>query len=137
MSGSALPVVRFYPGHDAHPIHPLITGPDVWCAFDANGCSKSMRFAGGFDEHHPWPISMGGASAQHKLILCPNHHRRQHALVRYIVQCTEASVEPDYWGVLVHFVARERDAAELALSDWDDAGRPDINGWPCLAATAA
>lgn len=137
MGESDLRVVRFEPMLDAHPTHLLVTGPGVWCAFDANGCSKAVRFAGGFDEHHPWPVSMGGAIVQHKLVLCPNHHRRQHALVHYLVKCTIASIEPDYRGVLVHFVAPERDAADEALSDWDDAGRPDINGWPCLAATAA
>lgn len=131
-----LHVVRFEPAPN-HGIHTLVTGPTVQCAFETRACSVMMRHAGGFDEHHPWPISMGGATAQKMLILCPNHHRRQHSLVRYLVECEQADCVPDYRGVLIHFRPAERDAATAALTDWMKADQPNIDGWPCLAATAA
>lgn len=118
-------------------IHTLVTGPEVWCAFDSNGCSRAVRFFGGFDEHHPWPLSAGGSDSQKKLALCPNHHRRQHATFRYLVECDEYGHEPDYRGVLIHLRLVERQTAQTAFDKWVGAGRPDINGWPCLAASAA
>lgn len=131
-----LKVVRFEPVYDAQHIHTLVTGPEIVCAFD-NGCSDRMRDFGGFDEHHAWPLSAGGPANQPKLILCPNHHRRQHAMFRYLVECDEAGVRPDYWGILIHATPAERDTVKMSLTDWIGAGRPAINGWPCLAATAA
>jgi hypothetical protein len=130
-------VVRLSPDLTVQHEHFLITGPGIYCAFDSYGCSKAVRHAGGFDEHHPWPLSAGGAKVQDKLILCPNHHRRQHSLFRYLVEQDEAGTEPDYYSVLIHFTASERGQAEASLSYWIAAGRPDINGWPCIAATAA
>lgn len=114
--------------------HEAIAGPGVVCAFDSRECTTSMAHAGGFDLHHPWPKGMGGAEEQVELALCPNHHRRQHALIRSMVESDLAGRTPSY-AVLRRFQTAERAAAAKALGQWVGAGRPPITGWPALAAT--
>jgi hypothetical protein len=59
-----------------------IDAPGTVCAFQTRHCSTMIDGAGGFDRHHPIPKEMGGADRQVYLVLCPTHHRRQHALIR-------------------------------------------------------
>lgn len=110
-----------------------LDAPGTVCYFDSNNCSASMLGHGGFDQHHPVPIELGGDPSQPLLALCPNHHRRQHALIRYLTECAETGVAPS-WDVLDHFVAPERLLATEAVDQWIETGRPAINGWPCPAA---
>lgn len=112
-----------------------LDAPGSVCAFDSNGCSHSASGHGGFDEHHAWPISLGGAEQGPLLVLCPLHHRRQHALLRYLVEQDEADAVPD-WTVVEHFTHDERQTASAALAQWRNAGRPKVDGWPCPAARA-
>lgn len=109
--------------------------PGTTCHFDSNGCTATMLGHGGFDQHHAIPIELGGDPNQPLLPLCPNHHRRAHALLRYLIECVEAGVERD-WAVLEHFVSAERQVALAALDAWVSFGRPPIPGWPCPAARA-
>jgi len=116
-------------------MHATLDAPGTVCVFDSNRCSTSASGRGGFDEHHRWPESLGGPGDQPLLALCPLHHRRQHSLIRYMVECDEASIQPA-WDVLRHFAAGERDAAVYAVDQWRAAGSPTIPGWPCPAARA-
>lgn len=105
------------------------------CAFASNNCTASMIGAGGLDEHHEWPVSLGGDERQADntmLLLCPNHHRRQHALIRYLVENRAAQ-----WAVLRHFTPAERSAAGFAVEHWWAVGSPTISGWPAPAARDA
>lgn len=104
-----------------------IDAPDTRCAFDAPLC-RVMLGAGGFDEHHPWPLSMGGPQVQQFLILCPNHHRRQHAAIRALVESD--GVWP---GGSPRYRKAERAAATAAYEVWVMTGRPKIAGWPTPA----
>lgn len=107
-----------------------IDARDTSCAFASHGCSNSMGGHGGFDEHHRWPKSMGGPEHPGDLLaLCPNHHARQHALVRYLVE----TADPLY-AVLRHFTAAELEVADYALARWREAGSPPIAGWSRPAA---
>lgn len=114
--------------------------PTDSCTFGSNNCSASMSGAGGFDRHHKWPEFMGGpddpVDGAIELLLCPNHHRRQHALIRYLVEC-DVTRTPPSWGVLRHFVEGERVAAGYAITKWIAAGRPVITGWSSPAARDA
>lgn len=112
-----------------------LDAPGTACYLESNNCSASMLGHGGFDQHHAIPVELGGDPKQPLLALCPNHHRRQHALIRYLVECLVASVVPS-WDVTGHFVTAERNLATAAVTAWDAAGRPAINGWPCPAARA-
>lgn len=106
--------------------------PGTACAFQSNGCTGSLLAHGGFDAHHRWPKSMGGPENQSdELALCPNHHRRQHSLVRYLVELNDT---PADWIVLQHFTSGERETAAYAVSAWVAAGRPAISGWSSPAA---
>jgi hypothetical protein len=109
--------------------------PGTSCAFDSNHCSTSMLGRGGFDQHHPIPLEFGGDPNQPLLPLCPNHHRRQHALIRYLIECLLDGTAAQ-WPVLEHFTADERAMAERVPVAYDAAGRPPIPGWPCPAARA-
>lgn len=105
------------------------------CAFQSNNCTTSMIGAGGLDEHHEWPVSMGGDERQADntmLLLCPNHHRRAHALLRYMVEN-----DPLLWNVLRHFTAVEIAAAQFAVEHWRADGSPKISGWSAPAARDA
>lgn len=110
-----------------------LDAPGTRCHFDSHGCTSLISGRGGFDQHHPIPVELGGDPNQPLLALCPIHHRRQHSLVRYLV---EALVDgtPVAPAVTVHFTRPERDLATAAVNHWDTAGRPTINGWPCPAA---
>jgi hypothetical protein len=107
-----------------------IDTPGTRCAFGAH-CTVGMLGHGGFDEHHELPLSLTGAPDGVKLILCPNHHRRQHALVRYVVE-TGTGVRDQL--VLRHFAPIERSTAEFAYDGWVAAGSPHVSSWPCPAA---
>lgn len=110
-----------------------LDAPGATCHFGAHDCSRLVSGRGGFDQHHPIPVELGGDPGQDLLTLCPLHHRRQHALIRYLI---EALVDgtPVQPSVTVHFTRAERDAASAAVNHWDGAGRPQIRGWPCPAA---
>lgn len=102
------------------------------CSFQSYTCSALMVGAGGLDEHHEYPLSLGGQDQGTKLLLCPNHHRRQHSLIRYLVE-TAAPL----WAVLRHFTQLERETAAVAVSQWKANGSPPIAGWPAPAARDA
>jgi len=109
-----------------------LDAPGTVCAFDSNHCTASLSGRGGFDQHHRWPVSLGGPeSPDDLLILCPNHHHRQHALIRYLVALAGA---PEAYTVTCHFVALELDTARYAVAQWRAAGGPAITGWPTPAA---
>lgn len=110
-----------------------LDAPGTVCAFASHGCTRLVAGHGGFDQHHPTPIELGGSPDQELLALCPIHHRRQHSLIRYLVECLEAGTAPQP-SVTVHFTRRENDTAKAAVAQWDAAGRPTIKGWPCPAA---
>ena len=110
--------------------HPRLDGPKVRCAFNSRQCTDMVQGAGGFQEHHPWPKSMGGAEKQEMLVLCPNHHVRQHSLIRAMVEGT-ATHE-----VTRRFRPREIVSARAAVRLWEYAGKPAVEGWPTPAATA-
>jgi hypothetical protein len=111
---------------------------DTVCAFGKR-CSTSMSRHGGFDRHHEFPMSLGGTEDQTTMLtLCPNHHRRQHALIRYLYETRAVYPGPedghDYNEVMRHFTKVERDAAFMAFNNWIRAGQPPIEGWTCPAA---
>lgn len=104
------------------------------CAFNSRSCSEFMAARGGFDSHHEFPKFLGGDDGQTtKLWLCPNHHRRQHALIRYLVECAERAVPTSHL-VLRAFTETERDAAAVAVSGWQGAGAPRVAYWSTDAA---
>lgn len=108
--------------------------PGTTCAFHVHDCSDMIASHGGFDLHHRWPQFMGGAAHQpDELTLCPNHHRRQHALVRYLVECQQRDV-PTSTRITRRFASIERETALYALTSWNNAGKPHIPGWSAPAA---
>lgn len=108
-----------------------IDAPGTACAFQSNACTAFLLGHGGFDQHHAYPISLGGTVVQSTMLaLCPSHHRRQHALIRYLV---ELLGDPS-WAVLGHFAPVERTTALAAIDSWRADGSPPIAGWPCPAA---
>lgn len=110
-----------------------LDAPGTVCHLESHGCSRLVAGHGGFDEHHPIPVELGGDPKQPLLALCPTHHRRQHSLVRYLVESLEAGLAPA-WPVMRSFTVAERDLASAAVKHWDGAGRPAIGGWSCPAA---
>jgi hypothetical protein len=103
--------------------------PGIVCAFQSRSCTGMMLGHGGFDVHHEWPLSMGGADNQSsQLALCPNHHRRQHSLIRYLVE------DGTDQAVVRHFTSAERTAAQIAINGWFSVGKPPIAGWEAPAA---
>lgn len=101
------------------------------CALQSHDCTGSMTGAGGFDQHHEWPVFLGGderAANNTMLLLCPNHHRRQHALIRYLVECVQAGVKASYL-VRRHYTKAELDAADFAVANWQAAGSPAVSSW--------
>ncbi len=98
------------------------------CSFD-NCFSPMMIGHGGLVEHHEVPKSLGGAENGKKLELCPNHHYRQHALIRYFVENYPVMKTQ----VLVHYTADERAAALVAYQGWIRNGKPAAF-WPTPAA---
>lgn len=110
-----------------------LDAPGTVCHLDSHGCTRLVLGHGGFDEHHPIPVELAGDPHQALIALCPIHHRRQHALIRYLVECLQdgTAVAPH---VTVHYTRPEKDLAQTAVDHWDGAGRPTINGWPCPAA---
>jgi hypothetical protein len=110
-----------------------LDAPGSRCAFGSR-CTLAMTGHGGFDEHHEHPLSLGGVEGQSTmLVLCPQHHRRQHSLIRYLVECDTDERNPL---VLRHFTRPERAAAEVAYMGWVSVGRPHVTSWPCPAARA-
>lgn len=109
-----------------------IDTPGTLCAFASHGCTGSISGRGGFDGHHRWPVSLGGPEHPDDLLaLCPNHHRRQHSLIRYLIQFGDTSPSAT---VLAHFTTVERLTAIYAITQWRGAGSPPVAGWPCPAA---
>lgn len=108
-----------------------LDAPGTRCHFESHGCSRLVSGKGGFDQHHAIPIELGGDPNQPLLALCPIHHRRQHSLIRYLVEQIDAGPVP---AVMLHFTTAEQATAIAAVQHWDAAGRPPINGWPCPAA---
>lgn len=104
--------------------------PQAECAFDSHDCSHAVSGHGGFDQHHRWPKSLGGPEHPGDLlVLCPNHHARQHALVRYLVE-TQVPQRQVTW----HFTSDELATAQYAFEQWKLAGSPHIDGWSRPAA---
>jgi len=114
-------------------MHASLDAPGTRCAFETHGCTALVAGRGGFDQHHPVPVELGGDPHQPLMPLCPIHHRRQHSLIRYLIKCLEANTPPDP-NLLRRFRPAERDTARNATQAWDRNGRPAINGWPCPAA---
>lgn len=107
-----------------------LDAPGTTCAFDSNRCSAAMAGHGGFEQHHRWPMSMGGPEKPDDLlVLCPNHHHRQHSIIRYLIESVTAKLS-----VTRHFTLVELDTARHAVSEWKAAGSPTISGWPTPAA---
>jgi hypothetical protein len=108
-------------------------GPALRCAFETAWCRGHVTLAGGLDEHHRWPLSLGGPAeptdAQGKLLLCPIHHRRQHALIRAMVESGATAVR-----TVRYFAPVEWQTAAYAVGQWLAASRPVIPGWPTPAA---
>lgn len=102
------------------------------CAFGSS-CAATMIGAGGLDVHHAWPVFMGGPETGADTLACPNHHRRQHALLRYLVECDRRQLAPA-WTVRRRYNVIERDTAAWAVDQWIAAGRPAIRGWNVPAA---
>lgn len=104
------------------------------CQFHANGCSGTMVGHGGLQLHHEVPEFLGGLTVPSNLLaLCPNHHARQHALVRYLIECDHARVAPAH-RVVVHFTKAERAAASAALAGWHALAEPWPLSWSVPAA---
>lgn len=76
---------------------------------------------------------MHGSPSGTELVLCPTHHRRQHSLVRYLVE-TDTGIRSG--AVVRHFTSIERTTAEFAYQGWVAAGRPAVGGWSSPAARA-
>lgn len=110
-----------------------LDAPGTVCHLHSHDCTRLVEGVGGFDQHHPVPVELGGAPDQPLLALCPVHHRRQHAGIRALV---EAGGD---WpsGVQHRFTAAERQLIEDAYAAWVGNGRPVIKGWPCPAARPA
>lgn len=105
------------------------------CAFGTT-CADTMIGRGGLDVHHAWPVFMGGPATGADTLACPNHHRRQHALLRYLVECDQDGTAPA-WAVRRRYNVIERDTAAWGVEQWIAAGRPPIRGWNVPAARAA
>lgn len=75
-------------------------------------------------------MSMGGPEKPDDLlVLCPNHHHRQHALIRYLIESN-----PSKSAVTKHFALVERTTAEYAVAQWTASGSPTVAGWPTPVA---
>jgi hypothetical protein len=112
--------------------HYAIDTPDARCTFEMSWCATHTRGCGGFDVHHEWPEFMGGPSrpAEGKLlVLCPTHHRRQHALIRAMVEAGTTAIHTSH-----HFAPVEWRAAIYAITQWHAADMPAIKGWSSPAA---
>lgn len=112
-----------------------LDAPGTVCAFGKT-CTPPMIGAGGFDQHHPIPEEFGGPAVQVYLDLCPNHHRRQHALIHYIYAQERAGLT-QAWSIMRRFNTDERRYAQAAV-DWlrsqNDGALPRIVAWPAPAA---
>lgn len=117
-------------------MHAGIDGPHLVCAFEQAWCRGRITLAGGLDAHHAWPTSLGGPAeptdAAGLLLLCPIHHRRQHALIRAMVEAGSTDVH-----TVRHYAPVERRTAVYAVGQWLAAGKPVIGGWPSPAAVTA
>lgn len=126
-----LAVVKFEPVSLGRPVG--IDGLDLHCHFEQYWCVNRITLAGGLDAHHMWPKSMGGSEAasdtQHLLYLCPMHHRRQHALIRAMVESGTTAVHP-----VRYYAPAEVEAATYAVTMWNGIGKPAIHGWETPAA---
>jgi hypothetical protein len=98
------------------------------CAFGKR-CGAMVTRAGGLDQHHPQPLSWGGSPDQELLVLCPNHHRRQHALLATL-QARGGELSA-VGGAVFH--ADELPTARLGYAGWMASGRPPIHGEPAPA----
>lgn len=117
----------------AHPI--LLDRDDAVCLFGSR-CGASMIGAGGLDRHHPLPEEFGGDPHQPLANACPNHHRRQHSLIRYLYDCGVAGTVPE-WPVLRRFNPTERALANNAivgLLKLHGGAFPSVASWPAPAA---
>jgi hypothetical protein len=98
-----------------------IDGLTVSCAFETWDCTSHAGGAGGFDEHHRWPKTMGGPEhGSDLLILCSLHHRRQHALIRAYAEFG-SGVSMVKW-----FSPAEKTSARYAIERWTSIGRPRV-----------
>lgn len=111
-----------------------LDAPDAVCYFQSHDCSHLVSGRGGFDLHHPVPVELGGAEDEQRITVCALHHRRQHALIRYLVECEVASLTPA-WDVLCHFTGAERNVATHAVDTWVALGLP-VPQWNVPAARA-
>lgn len=111
-----------------------VDGPQVVCALETWWCKGRSALAGGLDEHHRHPISLGGSTADGLLTLCPLHHRRQHSAIRAMVETTLAGNDPAALRFSRRFATVEIGLAAAAVAAWDEVGRPPVAGWPCTAA---
>lgn len=95
-----------------------IDGGFVHCDFETWQCSFHSALAGGFDEHHRWPKTMGGPENQDDMLtLCPTHHRRQHALIRAMVEHDSMDLKFTKW-----FSFAELNVARYAFTKWNGLG---------------
>lgn len=92
-----------------------------------------MIGAGGFEAHHEYPQFLGGSPGGVELVLCPNHHTRQHSLIRYLIEQTEngRAIDPR---VLRRFSTAERAASQFALDSWRADGSVPHASWNIPAA---
>jgi hypothetical protein len=108
---------------------------DVACSFESRRCTDYMIGAGGLQLHHEFPEHLGGEPQGRRLVLCPNHHVRQHSLIRYLIECQQQGVSSDY-DVIRHFTADEVVSAQYARDRWLESGRKPVN-WNVPAARDA
>jgi 5-methylcytosine-specific restriction endonuclease McrA len=107
-----------------------IDSPDAKCAFGIR-CSQLVLGRGGLDVHHEFPLSLGGEEGKTEMLtLCPNHHRRQHALIRLFIENFGEPIPP--W-VHRRFHHEEVQAAIYAIQNWITAGKPHVS-WSVPAA---
>lgn len=111
-----------------------VDGPTVACALETYWCRARAALAGGLDEHHEHPISLGGSTADGLLTLCVQHHRRVHAGIRAMVEHVRAGGAVSEVRFVRRYTAAEMDLATGAVTAWLAAGQPSIAGWPCPAA---
>lgn len=103
--------------------------PGTVCEFGIR-CGQLAVGAGGFDRHHMVPKFLGGLESGTLLVLCPTHHRRQHSIIRYMIE-NETALDLN---VLHRFSSKELNAARAGLKGWIALGRPTTTYWEVSAA---
>lgn len=102
------------------------------CLFGTR-CGMQLDGRGGLDGHHADPVFLGGDPRQPLSLLCPNHHRRQHSLLRRLIEDVNAGLVTPM-GVRRRFAAAELLVADHAVAAWVGRGAPPVAEWSVAAA---